>query len=445
MGLVEVRQGRRRVYDEFVMGECPMITQEGDGFLKGFRVLDLADEKGIFCGKILADFGADVIQIEKPGGSTSRNIGPFYHDIPDPEKSLFWYAYAMNKKGITLNIETADGREIFKRLVKTAHFAIESFPPGYMENLGLSYSELSEINPGLIMTSITPFGDKDPYREFKGPDIVVTAMGGFMYLTGDTDRAPLRISWPQAYFLTATRAAAGTMVAHYHRETTGEGQQITANALTTVSSIGMNAIPFWVLGKTVLKRAGPFRVGLSTSAVQRQTWECKDGFVTFSVYGGHLAARNIPSLLKWIESEGFVDNDLNELKKKDWATFDMAGADQELFDLMSRCFGGFFLRHTKRDLYTGAIERGLMLYPIYSAKEILEDPQLEARQYWVEVEHPELGATLTYPGAFIKLSQTPCKARCRAPFIGEHNLEIFERELGISREKLVVLKQAGVI
>ncbi|MCJ7807669.1 MAG: CoA transferase, partial [Dehalococcoidia bacterium] len=127
---------------------------EHDSLLGGYRVVDLTDEKGHLCGKVLGDFGADVIKVEKPGGDSSRNIGPFYKDIPHPEKSLFWFSTNTSKRGITLNIETVDGREILKRLVETADFVVESFQPGYMDDLGLGYSELKKAKPGIIMTSI---------------------------------------------------------------------------------------------------------------------------------------------------------------------------------------------------------------------------------------------------------------------------------------------------
>ena len=140
-----------------------------EAFLAPYRVLDLTDERGLFCGKILGDLGADVIKIEKPGGDPVRNIGPFYHDIPDPEKSLFWFAFNTNKRGITLNLEAHDGREIFKRLVKSSDFVIESFEPGYLAGLGLAYSALREINSRLIMVSITPFGQTGPYAHYKVP------------------------------------------------------------------------------------------------------------------------------------------------------------------------------------------------------------------------------------------------------------------------------------
>ena len=129
-----------------------------DGAMGPYRVLDLTDENGLLCGKLFADLGADVIKVERPGGDPARNIGPFYKDVPDPEKSLFWFAYNTGKRSITLNIESSNGQQLLKRLVKSADFLVESFPPGYMDKLGLGYRALSELNPRLIMTSITAFG-----------------------------------------------------------------------------------------------------------------------------------------------------------------------------------------------------------------------------------------------------------------------------------------------
>ncbi|MFC1948616.1 CoA transferase [Chloroflexota bacterium] len=166
------------------MGEKP------DGMLSPYRALDLTDEKGLLCGKILADLGADVIKIERPGGDPARNIGPFYHDEPDPEKSLYWFAYNTSKRGITLDIETTDGKEIFKQLVKNADFIIESFPPGYLDSIGLGYSALEKIKPDIILISITPFGQTGPYKDYKTSDIVAWAMGGEMAPFGDPDRPP---------------------------------------------------------------------------------------------------------------------------------------------------------------------------------------------------------------------------------------------------------------
>jgi crotonobetainyl-CoA:carnitine CoA-transferase CaiB-like acyl-CoA transferase len=189
--------------------------------LNNCRALDLSNENGFLCGKILADLGVDVIKVEKPGGDASRRIGPYWHDIPDPEKSLYWYVYNSNKRGITLDIETAEGQSVFRKLVQKADFVIESFPPGYLDKIGLGYSELSKIKSNIIMASITPFGQTGPYRDYLTSDIVTMGMSGILYQTGDTDQPPLHMSLPQACMLAGADAAAGSMIAYYHREKTG--------------------------------------------------------------------------------------------------------------------------------------------------------------------------------------------------------------------------------
>ncbi len=166
--------------------------------LEGYRALDLTDEKGFLCGKILAELGVDVIKVEKPGGDPARKIGPFWHDQADPEKSLYWFAYNSSKRGITLDLETEEGKRIFRDLVKTADFVIESFAPGDMDKLGFGYSELSRIKKDIILTSITPFGQKGPYSHYQASDLVVMGMAGELFMTGDSDRRPVNMSLPQA-------------------------------------------------------------------------------------------------------------------------------------------------------------------------------------------------------------------------------------------------------
>lgn len=256
--------------------------------LESFRVLDLTDERGFLCGRILADLGADVIKVEKPGGEKARNIGPFYQNIPHPERSLYWFAYNLNKRGITLDIETKDGQEIFRRLAKTSDFVIESFPVGYMDKLGLGYSALSKLNPRLIMTSITPFGQTGPYKDCKASDIVCMAMGGLMYITGTPERPPVRITFPQAYLQASAHAAAATMIAHYYRETAGEGQHVDVSIQQCVTWGLANAIPLWELNQIILRRVGSYLSGRWTGTKQRLVWQCKDSYVLFVVMGGCL-------------------------------------------------------------------------------------------------------------------------------------------------------------
>lgn len=416
--------------------------EDNQGMLSCYRVLDLTDAKGFFCGKILGDLGADVVKIEKPGGEPDRARGPFYKDIVDPEKSLYWFAYNTNKRSITLDIEKADGKALFKSLVKTADFVIESFPVGYMDSLGLGYDELSKVNPGIIMASITPFGVSGPYKDYKASDIVVMALSSLMYSTGYADRPPVWISLPHAFLIAAAEAAAGVLMALHHRHRIGEGQHVSTSAQEMVLDATWD-IPTWYFAdKIVRKREGGYYTQPATKLKCRQQWPCKDGYITFFFYGGIMGIAGNQALVEWMDSEGFATGHLKQVK---WLELDWAKMSQEEVHLLEEPTGKFFLTHTKNELYKGAVERGIILYPLGNAKDLLENEQLAARKYWVEVEHPELGATITYPGAFTTLSENPWKIRRRAPLIGEHNTEIYEAELGLSKEDIMSLKQGKII
>jgi len=231
--------------------------------LESFRILDLTDDKGFLCGRILGDLGADVIKVEPPEGDALRRIGPYYKEIPHPEKSLYWFAFNANKRGITLNLDFGDGQEIFKTLIKKADILIESFHPGYTETLGLSYEELSKLNPSLVMTSITPFGQSGPYRDLKASDLVSWCMGGMAYVSGDPDRSPVQISFPQAYLQAAAAGATGTLIALYYREITGEGQWVDVSIHEAVIHTLMNVLQFWDVSGIILKRAEYFAQDLA--------------------------------------------------------------------------------------------------------------------------------------------------------------------------------------
>ena len=411
--------------------------------LGDYRVLDLTDEKGYLCGKILADLGADVIKVERPGGDPSRNIVPFYKDIADKETSLPWFAYNANKRSITLNIETADGQEILRKLVKKSDLIIESFSPGYLDSLNLGYRALSLICPEIIFTSITPFGQNGPYRDLKGPDIVLMAMSGVMKLWGDPDRAPVRLSVDQAYYHASADAAVGSIIALYYKEISGEGQQIDVSAHESVTMALIDALPNWDISRVVMKRMGSSWVSASKGgSATRQTWACKDGYITFEVLGGMSGAKFNREMVAWAVSEGMRDESLENTA---WEEFDYENAAQEEHDHIVAFFSEFFMKHTVKELFQGAVERRIILYPVADVKEISEDEQLEARKFWEHIHHPELGDTINYVGGFIKSSEQSLGIRRRPPLIGEHNVEIYKGELNITAEEMAMLKENNII
>ena len=223
--------------------------------LNDLRVLDLADEKGLYCAKIFADMGADVIKVEKPGGDSTRDIPPFYQDIPHRERSLYFWQYNNDKKSITLNLEVTEGQQIFKTLVKTADIIIETYPPGYLDSLNLGYEALKKINPALIITSITPFGQTGPYKDYKASDIVGVAMGGLMSTCGYPDGPPIMPYGGQGYHIVANHAAIATLIALYHKDATGSGQHIDVSMQTAIAQSLEFANIFYLYNKDqVLKR-----------------------------------------------------------------------------------------------------------------------------------------------------------------------------------------------
>lgn len=428
-----------------------MTREDIEGLLGPYRVLDLTNERGFLCGKLLGDLGADVIKIERPGGDTARSIGPFYHDEPRGEKSLYWWAFNANKRGITLDVEKADGREIFKKLAEKADIVLESFEPGYLKKIGLGYDVLSSINPGIILASITGFGQIGPYRDYKSSDLTIWAMAGQAYVTGDPDRAPLSPSFPVSYFFAATSAAAGALIALYHRAITGVGQEIDAPAQLGVAwACGPEMPGLWEVDRVIVRRSGGLwrraQTGATGDDVKFVTipvvYPCKDGNVRFVPFIDQGMLPSTMGMSKWVIEEGFATE---TLKRFDWSVLDWQTVSQGTLDEIMGSFSRFFLTHTKAELWEGARQRGITLCPLLTAKGIAEYEQLGFRGYWEEVEHPELGTSVKYPGAFAKISEAPCIVKRRAPLVGEHNEEIYMTELGFSRGELLALKQGKII
>lgn len=385
--------------------------------------------------------GATVIKVERPGGDQMRNLGPFYKDT---KESLYWMAYNAGKKSITLDIETPEGNRILRELVRTADFVLESFAPGYLKEIALDYNALCQINPRIILVSITPFGQTGPYSKYKASNLTVTALGGYMSICGEPDypTAPAAGVAPQAFLHAAAAGATGAMIAHYHRELTGEGQHVDVSAQQCVVFTMMQAHMYWPINHVIQKWSGHYFAGHPPSGLLAPLiFPCKDGYVAFLVYSGQFS-KSTEDLVAWMNSEGITDELLNQI---DWYNLLRTYPPQELYYDIEARMTKFFLTHTKQELYEGALERDIILYPLNTVEDLVNDLQLKARDFWVEIEYPELNDRITFPGPFAKLTEVPIELRNRSPSIGEHNEQIYIRELGFSKEELGQLRAEGII
>jgi crotonobetainyl-CoA:carnitine CoA-transferase CaiB-like acyl-CoA transferase len=402
--------------------------------LNCYRVLDLTDEKGFLCGKILGDLGADVIKIEKPGGDTSRRIGPFYQDIPDPERSLNWFAFNGSKRGITLNLEEPEGQEIFLKLCDTTDVLIETFKPGYLNSIGLGYDDLAKRNPRIIMSSITLFGQTGPFKDRESSDIGIMAMSGLASLGGYKDRAPLRMHSDQSYLLASAQAAAGTLAALHYRNGSDVGQHVDVSIYECAVRANF-AEPFmWEATKTLTTRNGNT---LNIAGIERRTvWACKDGYVTW-VFTPEVPV-GAKAFLNWLQE----NNQAEEWKDLDWKN---TVWNQETIRRFEDTIAKFILTHTRDELLDASVEKGLFLAPINDAPALATGEQLVFRDYWKQLAHPELQTSIHYPGFSYLTSVGGNEIRNRAPLVGEHNDLIYEKNLGISKGKIAALKEHGVI
>ena len=413
--------------------------------LSPYRVLDLTTERGLLCGQILADFGADVIKVEPPGGSPARRLGPFYHDEPHPDRSLYWWAYNRNKRSITLDIRRKEGQTLLKRLLAKTDFFIESDHPGTLADLGLGYADLAALKPALVYVSITPFGQDGPKASYADSDLVILAASGPIVMTGDDDRPPLRISVPQAYLHASAEAVIAALIANHERVRSGMGQHVDVSAQQSVAQATQAYIlsaPFGDGGATRMAgglKVGPLKLSLA--------WPARDGYVSITFLFGTAFAHFTKRLMHWMCEEGFCDE---ATRDKDWVAYGgylftggaEAVADYEQLKLLLE---RFTKSKTKAELLQGALQRGVLIAPVATVDEVVGSEQLAARQYWQEVKHPELQTTIRYPGPFVKYSETPLAYRRRPPLVGEHNREIYMSELGMSERELTDLQSKGVI
>ncbi len=416
------------------------MKQQRDSLLNGYRALDLTDEKGFLCGKILAAMGVDTIKVERPGGDSSRNIPPFVGGVADPEKSLYWSAFNTGNRAITLDLRTQKGRDLFRRLAATADFVLESFTPGYLDSLGLGFQALSDINPRIILTSITPFGQSGPYSKYEGSELIASAMSGVLATNGDPDRPPVR-EGPDSIFVEANAAAAlGSVMAHYHRERTGQGQQVDVSMQHVAAGRCSVNIINWEFDKRLMNRNGPFR--RTGAKFTRWVWRCKDGYVFWTMMASAVGAAGSRALSKWMDDLG-MPNPLREIEN--WEELDMAKVPQETVDAMQSAIGEFFMKLTRQEVAEEGLRRGINASVVNNPADVFENPQLEARDYWTELEHPESALNMKYPKYFFLSNETENYVRRPAPRVSEHNDDIYRTEMGLPDDEISTLKAANVI
>jgi crotonobetainyl-CoA:carnitine CoA-transferase CaiB-like acyl-CoA transferase len=403
-----------------------------EGFLPKYRVLDLADEKGAYCGKLLGDLGAEVIKVEPPCGNKMRLRGPFFKNEVHLEKSLFFLYFNTSKGSITLDIESPAGQEIFKRLVKKADVVVESFPVGYLAKLGLDYPKLKKVNPKLVMTSITPYGQKGPLSGYKAQDINIMAMSGYMQLVGEPDQAPLVLGGEQSFYPGSQFGAVGTMAALYYRDAVSKkGQYVDVSMQEAMISYWQEQtpVPMWQKTKENNTRVGAMDAMVTPCGL----YPCKDGWISLCI----VTPQEWDTLSQWIHE---VTGDDEVLKQE----YKGGLIDRmPVRDMVNVMVINFTEKLNGREIFLEGQKRKLVVMPVNDVPSLLKDTQLNSRGFWVELNHPVVGK-LKYPKGMLYSDAIGAPTKV-APLLGEDNERIYCKELGYAKEDLAVLRASGVI
>ena len=394
--------------------------------LSGVKVLDLTHYvAGPFCTKLLADYGAEVLKIERPGhGDEARRMAPFLGDEPDPEKSGLFLFLNTNKRSITLNLKTEMGVRIFEELVKEADVLVENFSPRVMPSLGLDYHSLENVNPSLVMTSISNFGQTGPYRDYKATEIVNIAMSGHMSMLGECERPPVKSAGSQAQFHAGLTGAIATLPALLYAKMAGTGQHVDVSIMEAEMNMIEIRVMYYPYSGEIVHRTGS-RIGYYPWGV----YQCSDGYVAVSVHQ-----------VQWKRAGPWIGRpELSEDPR-----YSLPPQRLEHMEELERIFLPWFLERTKSEIVSSGQVAGIPVAAVCDPKDMLEDPQYKAREFFVEIDHPKTGK-LTYPGAPFRMSKTPWQVARHAPLLGEHNEEVYCGQLGYSRQELIRLREGGII
>jgi crotonobetainyl-CoA:carnitine CoA-transferase CaiB-like acyl-CoA transferase len=390
----------------------------------GFRVLDLTSSMGAFCGKLLRDLGMDVIKVESPGGDSLRAAPPFAHGHFHREGSLRFAYLNAGKRGITLNIAKESGRKLLLEIVARSDIVLASFEPGYLEAQQIGYDVLIERQPKLILAAISGFGQDGPHAHFQTPDIVGTAMGGLLYISGDPKLTPCNPPETQSYYYTSLFAAYGVMLALWQRETRGIGAYIDASIQASIALHEHVAFNYSAEGR-VMKRAG----SQHQHNAPANLFECKNGYIALFVSQNHW-----PLLLKVWEDHA------PELDDPKWLN---SNTRRVHADYINAQVSSFTSRFFKEDLAELMQKHGIPGLPVNSPSDFINDPHIQARGFFGKVTHPVLGSFQQAGSPFLVDGRR--SGPLPAPLLGQHNEEVFCGELGLNRSELELLAADGVI
>ena len=392
------------------------------GALAPYRVLDLTGEAGALCGKILAELGAQVIKIEAPAGDPTRRLGPFKDDIPHREGSLRFASLNVNKRGITLDVESEEGRRLFLALIGRADALIEDQRPGYLDGLGLGHETLLERNPGLVHASITGFGLSGPYRDYKAPDMVTVAMGGILNLSGDPALPPCMPPETQSYYVACLHAAFGTLAALCGRAATGRGQLVEIAAYDCLMCQEHQVSRYGQDGH-IIQREGAQHGGAAPGKV----FPTQDGFVHVFV------STTWTEFFQWIGSPAALAGDV-------WQESHFRRAN---VDVINPFVEAFTAQYSRGGLSTEGQARHTPIVPVNTPADVAKDSHMHDIGFFSEGEHPYLGAGV-YASAPYQMSRTPPQLFRTAPTLGQDNAEVYG-ELGLTSAGLEALRATGVI
>jgi formyl-CoA transferase len=395
------------------------------GPLEGVRILDVSTMIAApFGATLLGDLGADIIKVEIPNkGDTLRNVGPFKGDIP-----LRWPGLARNKRSITLDLRVEEGQKIFKRLCENTDVIIENFRPGTLDGWNLDYETLKKINPKLIIVRVSGYGQTGPYRDKAGFGTPATAFSGYTYIQGYKDRPPVTPSFSLTDYVTGIFVAFATTSALYHRDTQdeNEGQEVEMGLYESMFRMLEFLIAEYDQLNKIRERS-PILAGHSSPA---GTYETKDGKFLVLVTS---TDRTFDRLAKAMGQEGMLKD------PRYYTNAQRLIHDKEVQEIVTKWIG----ERTEEEVMGILDKAGVPISPIFSIKDIYENPQFKERENIVEVEHPTLGK-VKVPGVIPKFSKTPGSIRFRAPELGEHNNDILT-ELGLTENEINTLKTKGII